>query len=112
MTTIFSSKDQLLLFLLLFSLVLLLLALLTDKSNGLFLARNPFDRKSYEPTPENEGERKAGMLFVKWTYQMVFLLVPLFLLFYSIIIVKILGIILVIANLVYRNSRKNSPRSK
>ncbi|WYJ94682.1 hypothetical protein A5889_002195 [Enterococcus sp. 9D6_DIV0238] len=46
MTTIFSSKDQLLSFLLLFSLVLLLLALLIDKSNGLFLARSPFDRKS------------------------------------------------------------------
>ena len=107
METIFSSKDQVLLFLIVFSLIVFLLALLIDKSNGLFLARNPFDANSYKSAPENESERKAGMLFVKWTYRVVSILIPLFLLFYSNVFVKITGIIFIIAILVYQNSKKN-----
>lgn len=107
METIFFSTDQALLFLIVFSLIVFLLALLIDKSNGLFLARNPFDANSYEATPENENERKAGKLFVKWTYRVVSILIPLFLLFYSNMFVKIAGIIFIIAILVYQNSKKN-----
>ncbi len=105
METIFSSKDQVLLFLIVFSLIVFLLALFIDKSNGLFLAKNPFDANSYEATPENE--RKAGKLFVKWAYKVVSILIPLFLLFYSNVFVKITGIIFIIAILVYQNSKRN-----
>lgn len=106
MEQIASSKDQVLLFLILFSLLIGLFAVLIDKSNGLFLARNPFDPKRHESTAENESERKAGKLFVKWTYQVITILIPLCLLFYSNVVVKSLGIMCIVAVLAYRNTQK------
>ncbi|EOH98372.1 hypothetical protein UAW_01553 [Enterococcus haemoperoxidus ATCC BAA-382] len=76
MENLFSSKDQVLLFLVIFSLLLLLFAILVDKSNGLFLARNLLDIKSYEISPENKMERQAGKLFVRWVYYGVSVMVP------------------------------------
>jgi len=76
MDRLFSSKDQVLLFIIVFSLLVLLFVILIEKSNGLFLARNPLDTKSYESCPENKAERRAGKLFVKWVYYGVCVVIP------------------------------------
>lgn len=105
MEKFFSSTNQIVLFLIVFSLIVFLLAFLTDKFNGLFLARNPFDTESYKATPENENERRAGKLFVKWAYGLVPIVIPCLLIFYDNLIVKILGIIFIIVTLVYRRNK-------
>ncbi|WP_430603033.1 hypothetical protein IGJ02_000363 [Enterococcus sp. DIV0724b] len=102
MENLFSSKDQVLLFLIIFSLLLLLFAILVDKSNGLFLARNLLDIKSYEISPENKMERQAGKLFVRWVYYGVSVMVPVCLFLYSSVVSKNLAILFITGICIYR----------
>ncbi|OJG96383.1 hypothetical protein RV18_GL002562 [Enterococcus termitis] len=106
MIGIFSSIDQLLLFLVAFGIVVLFFAVLIDRSNGLFLARNPLNVSSYETTPENEAERKAGKLFVYWAYRGVSVLIPICLFLHSGILSKLLAILFIIGNVYLLTVRK------
>lgn len=102
MDSLFYSKDQVLLFLIVFSLVVLLFAILIEKSNGLFLARNPLDTMRYESSPENKTERHAGKLFVKWVYYGVSVVIPVCLFLYSGVGSKILAILFIAGTFTYR----------
>ncbi|WP_086315278.1 hypothetical protein A5821_002720 [Enterococcus sp. 7F3_DIV0205] len=102
MDRLFSSKDQVLLFLIVFSLAVLLFAILIEKSNGLFLARNPLDTKSYESSPENKAERRAGKLFVKWVYYGISVVIPVCLFLYSGVVSKMLAILFIVGIFTYR----------
>lgn len=102
MDRLFSSKDQFLLFLIVLSLAVLLFAILIEKSNDLFLARNPLDTKSYESSPENKAERRAGKLFVKWVYYGISVVIPVCLFLYSGVVSKMLAILFIVGIFRYR----------